>query len=160
MIILFLRTFPVVLVFLFLVHDAQGIEKNSDDQQLIYTGSFKCKQCHPQEYAAFLANAKKSSSYQSIEKMRKGLSSDDLKKCYSCHTTGYGKPGGFIDPETTPHLKNAGCEVCHGPGSLHCQTTDPADIKGELSTDDCKACHTSERVKAFRYRPLVHGGGH
>jgi hypothetical protein len=24
----------------------------------------------------------------------------------------------------------------------------------------CKRCHTEERVSAFRYRPLVHGGAH
>jgi hypothetical protein len=24
----------------------------------------------------------------------------------------------------------------------------------------CQRCHTSERVKAFRFRPLIHGGAH
>jgi hypothetical protein len=29
-----------------------------------------------------------------------------------------------------------------------------------LSKKDCEACHISERVKAFRYKPLIHGGAH
>ena len=72
-----------------------------------------------EEYAGFIRYAKKSKSYQSIERLKKGLSNEDLNKCYSCHTTGYGKPGGFTSVEETPELKNAGCEVCHGPGGTH-----------------------------------------
>jgi hypothetical protein len=25
---------------------------------------------------------------------------------------------------------------------------------------DCESCHISERVNAFRYKPLIHGGAH
>jgi len=151
---------PICLIIIFLIKIPYGYSSEQPHKPLIYMGSNTCKNCHQKEYMAFTTNAKKSKSFQSIEKMSKGLSITDLKKCYTCHTTGYGKPGGFIDPEKTPHLKNAGCEVCHGPGSLHCETGDPSHIKGDLSTNDCKSCHTSDRVKAFRYRPLVHGGGH
>jgi len=129
-------------------------------RQAMYVGSLACKPCHTDEYENFLANAKKSKSFQSIERLKKGLSEEDLKKCYACHTTGYGKPGGFISAEKTPDLKNAGCEVCHGPGSIHIQTKDPAYIKKNMTMQDCEACHTSERVKAFRFKPLIHGGGH
>ena len=125
-----------------------------------YVGSSACKPCHEAEYASFIRYAKKSSSYHSIERLQKGLTEEDLKKCYGCHTTGYGKPGGFISVDKTPELKNAGCEVCHGPGSLHVHTEDPVDIKRTPTRKDCETCHTSERVKAFRYRPIIHGGGH
>jgi hypothetical protein len=104
--------------------------------------------------------AKKSKSYESIERVKKGLTEEEIKGCYFCHTTGYGKPGGFISVEKTPHLKNAGCEVCHGPGGLHIRTNAPSDIKRRLTMEDCEVCHTSERVTAFRYKPLIHGGAH
>jgi len=125
-----------------------------------YVGSSACKACHAKEYKAFTSYAKKNSSFQSIIRLRKELTEEELRDCYFCHTTGYGKPGGFISEEATPHLKNAGCEVCHGPGELHVKTQAPEDIKGNLTEQDCEVCHTSERVKAFRYKPLIRGGAH
>jgi hypothetical protein len=77
-----------------------------------------------------------------------------------CHTTGYGKPGGFRSEHDTPDLRNAGCEVCHGPGSLHCETEDPGDIMGSLTADECEECHRTDRVEAFDYKPLIYGGAH
>lgn len=68
--------------------------------------------------------------------------------------------GGFVSEEKTPELKNPGCEVCHGPGSLHAKTQDPKDIKRKMEIKDCERCHNSERVKAFKFKPLIHGGAH
>jgi len=126
----------------------------------IYVGSLVCRDCHREEYDNFMTYAKKSTSFQSIEKQMKHLTPDEIKQCYPCHTTGYGQPGGFISPEETPHLKNAGCEVCHGPGAEHARTGTPTTIIGKMSKKDCEVCHISERVKAFKYKPLIHGGAH
>ena len=125
-----------------------------------YVGADVCQECHLAEYTSFMTYAKKSRSFESIEKLKKGLTVEEIKKCYSCHTTGYGKPGGFVSPETTPNLKNAGCEVCHGPGSNHIASQNRQDIKRSMTTEDCEVCHISERVKAFRYKPMIHGGAH
>jgi len=125
-----------------------------------YVGSLACKPCHEEEYKSFMTYAKKSRSYKSIERVEKELTEEEIKGCYQCHTTGYGKDGGFISPEKTPDLKNAGCEVCHGPGEFHVKTKSPKDIKSHLTLKDCEICHTSERVKAFRFKPLIHGGAH
>lgn len=128
--------------------------------QAVYVGSLKCKPCHEPEYKNFVTHAKKSKSYRSIERLEKGLTKQDLEKCYSCHTTGYGKPGGFVSIEETPHLKNAGCEVCHGPGSLHVEDEKKESITRLPTLEICYTCHTSERLRAFRFTPLIHGGGH
>ena len=125
-----------------------------------YVGSQACQQCHPEEYDNFMNYAKKSTSFQSIQKQMRHLTSEEIQKCYPCHTTGYGKPGGFVSVEETPHLKNAGCEVCHGPGAEHVRTEDPQAIIGKLTKKNCEVCHISERVKAFKYKPLIHGGAH
>ena len=135
-----------------------GAQEKNDPSP--YVGSLACRSCHPEEYENFMTYSKKSSSFQSIEKQMRHLTPDEIKKCYPCHTTGFGKPGGFTSVEQTPHLKNAGCEVCHGPGAEHARTQDPADIIGQLSKKDCEVCHISERVKAFKYKPLIHGGAH
>ncbi len=154
------RMFSVVIFLYFALFSALPCTGGQDNIPLRYVGSKACQPCHQKEYESFIRYAKKSTSYHSIERLKKGLTQEDIKKCYGCHTTGYGKPGGFVSVEKTPELKNAGCEVCHGPGSRHVRTTSPNDIKRKPTRKDCEVCHTSERVKAFRYRPMIHGGGH
>jgi len=151
---------PLSLSLLLVLANRLPADGNGQKDENYYIGSLACQVCHPDEYANFMTYAKKSVSFQSIEKQMKHLTADEIKQCYPCHTTGYGKPGGFVSIEETPHLKNAGCEVCHGPGAKHARTSDPAAIKGEMSKKDCETCHISERVKAFKYKPLVHGGAH
>jgi hypothetical protein len=128
--------------------------------QATYLGAKACQECHEEQYASFSKNSKKAHSFNSIKVMRKGLAESELKKCYECHTTGYGQPGGFRSEAETPHLKDAGCEVCHGPGSVHKESQDPKDIRRKLSTKQCETCHNAERVGAFRFRPLIFGGAH
>ena len=135
----------------------QGNEQNGANT---YVGSLACRECHPEEYENFMTYAKKSISFQSIERQMRHLTAEEIRQCYPCHTTGYGKPGGFISIEETPHLKNAGCEVCHGPGAEHVRAGDAATITGRMTKKDCEICHISERVKAFKYKPLIHGGAH
>ena len=148
----------MLLIFVMVAHAAA--QENKRNGAISYVGSLACKDCHPEEYANFMTYAKKSTSFQSIEKQMRHLTPDEIRQCYPCHTTGYGKPGGFVSLEETPLLKNAGCEVCHGPGAEHARTGDPAAIKGHMGKKDCEVCHISERVKAFKYKPLVHGGAH
>ena len=148
-----------IILILALAHHSP-CQGNEQKDESIYVGSLACKECHPEEYENFMTYAKKSISFLSIERRMKHLTSDEIKQCFPCHTTGYGQPGGFVSQEETPHLKNAGCEVCHGPGAEHVQTGDPVTIIGEMSKKDCEVCHISERVKAFKYKPLVHGGAH
>ena len=131
-----------------------------DDTEKKYVGSETCQGCHEDQFDSFTAYAKKATSYDSVRIMAKGLTDEEIKACYVCHTTGYGEPGGFISEKETPHLKDAGCEVCHGPGSLHVESEDYEDIISELTIDACKSCHRSDRVEAFKFTPLLHGGAH
>lgn len=129
-------------------------------QERTYVGNDACMACHDEEHGNFTAYAKKASSFDSILKMRKGLTPQEFQSCFECHTTGYGTPSGFRSEVETPGLKNAGCEVCHGPGSAHIESEDPADIEGDLSAEVCERCHNSERVEAFLFKPLIYGGAH
>lgn len=142
-------------IFFILPHSAHPASRGP-----LYVGSEACKGCHEKEYTHFVTYAKKSRSYTSIERVKKGLTAEELKGCYYCHSTGYGRPGGFVSVEKTPELRNAGCEVCHGPGEFHVKTRSRKDIKGRLTLKDCEVCHTPERVRAFRYKPLIYGGAH
>ncbi len=153
----FLSVLMTLLLIIFIPSSNQGENKKDVPK---YVGSEACKKCHETEYKSFITYAKKATSYNSIERIKDRLTEEELRGCYFCHTTGYGKPGGFISVEKTPHLKNAGCEVCHGPGEFHVKTQNPTYIKSKLTIKDCEDCHTEERIKAFRYKPLIHGGAH
>ena len=126
-----------------------------------YVGTAACKDCHEEQYENFTKFAKKSHSDRSVKVMASDLTEAELAECYGCHATGYGKPGGFVSYEKTPHLADAGCEVCHGPGSGHVESGgDTTLIKGKLTRTDCEACHNEDRVKSFNFKPLLYGGAH
>lgn len=129
------------------------------DSTKTYVGSTACKNCHENEFNNFMAYSKKSHSFSAIAK-RKTLTEQEKKNCFECHTTGYGKPGGFKSLEETPELKDTGCEVCHGPGSLHAQTGDPRLIIEKITLKDCETCHDETRVSSFKFKPLIYGGVH
>jgi hypothetical protein len=148
------------LVLVLILSGFYEISRASDQDEAAYVGTETCKECHETEYENFKAFAKKATSYESIKKMQKGLTAEELKGCYGCHTTGYGKPGGFVSIEKTPERQDAGCEVCHGPGSNHVESEDPDDIIADLEADSCKTCHNSSRVAAFNFKPMLYGGAH
>jgi hypothetical protein len=132
----------------------------AQEESKSYVGAEACKGCHEKEHAAFTAHSKMSSSFKGIEGRKKGLTGEEITKCYECHTTGYGKPGGFKSEAETPGLKNLGCESCHGPGSSHASSSNPKEIKKHLEIKDCEHCHAQDRVAAFNYKPLLFGGAH
>lgn len=82
-----------------------------------YVGSDACQSCHAKEYETWAA----SPHGHAVETLEKQGKADDAE-CLACHTTAYGKPGGF--PEGAPvsahaDLARVGCESCHGPGGDH-----------------------------------------
>ena len=151
-----LHAFVFVFFFLFLNFSYQ----TAFSQERSYVGSKACSDCHPDEYENFNTYAKKATSSKSIKIMSDKLIEEEREECYGCHTTGYKKPGGFESFDKTPEMENAGCEVCHGPGSEHIETGDPDQIKGSLTLDDCTGCHNTERVNSFGFKPLIYGGAH
>jgi|GEM_PF-291467 len=140
-----------------------GISFPAHAQQAIdngYVGSLSCQPCHEAQYENFRNYARKSKSFESVKKMSTGLTPEEIRECYTCHCTGYGEAGGFISEDKTPELKDAGCEVCHGPGKRHIETQDPDHILKAVTIQVCQKCHTEDRVTSFRYTPVIHAGCH
>ena len=96
-----------------------------------YLGAKKCKACHFKEFKSW----EQTPMAMSFEDLKAGAKAEEKKKagidpnkdytadknCLKCHTTGYGKPGGFTTIADTPDLAGAQCESCHGPGSEYSQ---------------------------------------
>ena len=55
--------------------------RGNENTPATYVGSLACKDCHPEEYENFMTYAKKSISFQSIEKQMKHLTTEEIKKC-------------------------------------------------------------------------------
>ncbi|MCD6532592.1 MAG: cytochrome C [Deltaproteobacteria bacterium] len=157
------KFFPAPLIIIFILFSAvilSGIESPAGAAEKVYVGSAVCAECHETEYESFTTFSKKAHSFNSLLGLKKGLTEAEFKSCFECHTTGYGKPGGFSSIEETPELSNLGCESCHGPGSRHRESEDPEDIIKKISIEHCTGCHNQERVAAFDFKPLIHGGAH
>ncbi len=104
---------------------------NAKAAEHTYIGSKKCRVCHIKEHRSW-TETKMAKAFDILKpgqrkdiKLEHGLDPDKDytkdAKCLACHTTGYGKPGGFVDVEATPDLVGVGCEVCHGAGGTYVQ---------------------------------------
>ena len=96
--------------------------------------------------------------------------------CLACHTTGYGKPGGFVDMATTPDMAGVGCEVCHGPGGTYLQKEHMSlqnkeykktalvavGLVGQITKEQCTACHNAKSpfFKEFKFEERKTKGTH
>lgn len=103
-----------------------------------FVGSAACESCHTAEYATW----KKGPHAHALAPLEaKQKTSDDA--CLKCHTTGFGRPGGFPPGgKVAAHagLASVGCESCHGPGSEHVAAGAPK--RGTILSlgDKCKSC--------------------
>jgi Zn finger protein HypA/HybF involved in hydrogenase expression len=96
-----------------------------------YVGAKACKMCHIKEHRSW-ADTKMAKTF---EVLKAGASADKKRsagldpakdytkdaECLSCHATGYGEPGGFVNVESTPELAGVTCEACHGAGGTYVQ---------------------------------------
>ncbi len=146
-----------------------------------YVGSNTCKKCHFKQHRYW----KKTKKAHAIDTLRPTTEADDKvlfdkkkaakldpakdyskdAKCLQCHTTGYGKPGGFpddgsADEDAQKNLGQVGCESCHGPGSLYVKHKTDAIAKDKDAKftfekmaplglvhpdkDTCATCHSGK----------------
>jgi hypothetical protein len=133
-----------------------------------YVGSKNCKKCHIKEHRSW-AETKMAQTFELLKpgvraeaKTKAGLDPQKDyttdKTCLPCHTTGFGKPGGFVDIETTPDLAGTGCEMCHGAGGTYTQDQHmslknreykraqvvAAGMVETVGNAQCVTCHNSE----------------
>ena len=89
------------------------------EANLHYVGSESCLKCHPAEHAKW-SSSPHAHAYESLATKATRPSNRQFDgECLVCHTVGLEYQTGFQSAERTPHLKDNGCENCHGPGSAH-----------------------------------------
>jgi hypothetical protein len=103
-----------------------------------YVGSAACLPCHKAEFATWSQQPHASP----IAKLEAPLETEN-PECLRCHTTAFGKPGGFPadgNPADHPDLAVVGCESCHGPGGDHVVTEEPEPGTIIGLGDKCASC--------------------
>ena len=125
-----------------------------------YVGTDQCLDCHPSA-AAVWAKSAHAQAFKTL--ISRGADADP--KCIGCHTVGFGSPSGYRREFGASRLVNAGCESCHGPGSLHVrEEAGDASIHftfRPLAAGDCQKCHYGEFSRPFdwtQFWPLVRHG--
>lgn len=117
-----------------------------EEEEAVYVGMDRCKTCHPEHVKAY-SEWKYSRNFRILEMRGK----DHDAQCLPCHTTGYGKQGGFRNVEETPHMKNIQCEACHGPASLHVKAPTVEEHQRTLSIPKniCTTCHRQHKHMGY-----------
>jgi hypothetical protein len=108
------------------------------DDKEEYLGSYACKACHEYEFKKWNAEPH-ANAYATLEK----VGSQYDPECVVCHVVGMDYQTGFVTLEKTTHLKDVGCESCHGPSAEHIRTC--GKTKTGLPKSVCLYCHTPER---------------
>lgn len=83
-----------------------------------YVGSQACKSCHKKSHEIW-KKSPHSHAYQTLVDANRPSNRQFDPECIVCHVVGFGQLSGFVSEEKTPHLKDVGCESCHGPSSVH-----------------------------------------
>jgi peroxiredoxin len=126
-----------------------------------FVGSEACRACHAAEFATWAA-APHARAVNTLEKKGKAGDAD----CLRCHTTGFGRSGGFSsDASSDAHadLARVGCESCHGPGGEHVKEG-VAKLGSIVSLGDkcdscvilqiCGSCHDDANDPGFEFEVL------
>lgn len=139
-----------------------------------FVGAASCKKCHFSQHKSWA----KTEMAKAMDTLRPGKKVEAKQKhkldpnkdytkdasCLPCHTTGYGKPGGYpelVEGQTwtaeqqkrATEMEGVQCEACHGPGSLtNVYKKDHEDYKkadlvamGLIEPDaaNCATCHNT-----------------
>jgi peroxiredoxin len=103
-----------------------------------YVGSDVCEDCHKPEYATWVASGH-ALAVQSLAEEGKA----DQADCLTCHTTAFGREGGFPSDGASAanaDLARVGCESCHGPGGEHIVEDLPKFGNIVALGDKCNSC--------------------
>ncbi len=117
-----------------------------------YAGASACLNCHEhkQRYTLWLYDPHARSAWEAL--VSRGEA--DNPDCVACHSTGWGRPGGFgeLTPEQIGRWKSVQCEACHGPLAAHPNgSARPVPPGPEM----CLGCHDEANSPDFDYASYV-----
>ncbi len=124
-----------------------------------YAGERACESCHREIHDIWF-DSRHAEAFYALQDVNKAFDPD----CIACHTVGFGRQGGFIDPALTPDLMHVQCESCHGPARAHVDSGGKTPVANAQWQPQamCAQCHVPKHSPDFdfsRYWPrIAHGG--
>lgn len=109
-----------------------------------YSGAFSCRRCHEKIYEMWVSS-RHARAINSLIPTRDEYNPE----CLTCHTLGFGKPGGFMNIKDTPTFINVQCEACHNPALPH--TLNPSVKVSVPRRTQCRQCHTPQWSPDFEH---------
>lgn len=100
-------------------------QRKTTQAKLNFVGSQACQGCHVEAFNVWKAS-KHARAWATLERVEKV----ENLACVSCHVVGIAYDDGFVSAKLTPHLRDVGCESCHGPGGEH--VSNPVGKKPQL----------------------------
>lgn len=103
-----------------------------------FVGSERCFTCHSRTHDEWI-QTRHAQAYDDLVE----LGQETNSVCLTCHTTGFGKDGGFQSASTTLDLASVGCESCHGASGAHVRDVSNRSLRPpvSMSADWCGQCH-------------------
>lgn len=118
-----------------------------------YVGNEACFPCH-EESAEAWKKSPHAHAWPTLVKdeEQRGWPITLSPDCVSCHVVGFARRTGFRSAAATPHLREVGCEECHGPGAEHVRRMQADPWQEQRAIDraadgglHCQRCHDTER---------------
>ena len=125
---------------------ARRVESAPEDSGPRYSTGSACLNCHSRSLSKWSLTP----HAQALQSLRERGESRN-PECLPCHTTGFGKPGGFADV-TDGALRtwgNVQCEACHGPMGGH--PRDDTVVSPEVTEATCLGCHDEANSPDFDF---------
>ena len=126
--------------------EATARAETSSPHTASYASSGACVNCHSDEFARWTLT-KHAQAWTTL--VRRGET--DNPECVSCHTTGYGEPGGLgeLNDSNVRRFKGVQCEECHGPLGGH--PSNPDVTASAVTRESCLKCHDEANSPDFDY---------
>ena len=153
--------------------DGLGLKAQPHPSEMRFVGTDKCGECHTKAFAVWKDTPHAHATDTLVHPGERGdVARHFDPECLSCHTTGwepqkmYPFATGYLGLETTPLMKQNGCENCHGPGGKHAQV-EAGDLKvdaaerdrlrdllklplaGDKAKNKCTECHDIDNSPEF-----------
>lgn len=120
-----------------------------------YAGAEACQVCHQAEYSRW-QRSRHQHAFYALQDVNKAFD----PSCIVCHTVGFNRDGGFIDPESTPERMHVQCESCHGAARDHVASGGevPVERVAKTKAEVCVQCHNRSHSPEFsveQYWPRI-----